>query len=81
MTGFPFSIGFFARFRRVRALRWMLVAAALAAVVAMPDSADAARRVAGPYDGVWTTVFATTRRVQRTKLVFGSPGGSALRSN
>jgi|ERR1700704_1958419 hypothetical protein len=61
MTGFPFSSAFFARFLRVRALQWMIVATALAAVVAIPDSADAARRVAGPYDGVWTTVFATTR--------------------
>ena len=61
MTEFPFSSALFARFLRVRALQWMIVATALAAVVAMPDSADAARRVAGPYDGVWTTVFATTR--------------------
>jgi hypothetical protein len=61
MTKAPFSIALFASSRRVRALQWMLVATALAAVVAMPDSADAARRVVGPYDGVWTTVFATTR--------------------
>ncbi|MEH2594926.1 hypothetical protein V1278_001839 [Bradyrhizobium sp. AZCC 1577] len=38
----------------------LFVAAALAAV-AIPDSASAARRVAGPYDGIWTTIFATTR--------------------
>ena len=31
------------------------------AVVVMPGTADAARRVGGPYDGTWTTVFATTR--------------------
>ena len=61
MTKAPFSIALFASSRRVRALQWMLVATALAAVVAMPDSADAARRVVGRYDGVWTTVFATTR--------------------
>ena len=61
MTKVPFSIALFASSRRVRALQWMLVATALAAVVAMPDSADAARRVVGRYDGVWTTVFATTR--------------------
>ena len=62
MTAFPFSIACFASFRRVRALRWMFEATTvLAAVVAMPDSADAARRIAGRYDGVWTTVFATTR--------------------
>jgi hypothetical protein len=58
MTLFPLSIGFFADFRRFRASRWMFAAAALA-VVAMPGTADAARR--GPYDGTWTTVFATTR--------------------
>lgn len=39
-------------------LRGFLVAAATAAV-AMPDIADA--RMAGPYDGVWNVVFATTR--------------------
>ena len=61
MTEFPFSSALFVRFLRVRASQWMIVATALAAVVAIPDSADAARRVAGPYDGVWTTVFATTR--------------------
>src|SRR4030088_705896 len=61
MTEFPFSSAFFARFLRVRALQWMIVATALAAVIAIPHSAHAARRVAGPYDGVWTTVFATTR--------------------
>jgi hypothetical protein len=54
MTIFPF----FANFRRLGASRWIAAAAALAAV-AMPGTADAARR--GPYDGTWTTVFATTR--------------------
>ena len=57
---FPTFSRFFAAFPRVRASRSLLAAAALAAV-AIPDAASAARRVAGPYDGVWTTVFATTR--------------------
>ena len=35
-----------------------LAAAAIAALV-LPGTADA--RVAGSYDGIWTTVFATTR--------------------
>ena len=57
---FPTFCRFFAALPRVRASRSLLAAAALA-VVAIPDAASAARRVAGPYDGVWTTVFATTR--------------------
>jgi len=47
----------FTDFRRVRALRWAVVAAALAAVAA-PGAADA--RV-GAYDGVWNVLFATQR--------------------
>ena len=58
MTIFPLSVAFFANFRRVRPSRWILATAALAAVT-MPAPADAARR--GSYDGIWTTVFATTR--------------------
>src|ERR1700694_3740342 len=54
---------FFADFGRMRALRWIFAAAVLAAVVAAPDAADAARRArivrAGAYDGVWNVVFAT----------------------
>jgi hypothetical protein len=60
MSIFSLSEAFSANSRRVRALQWMLVAAAVAAVAA-PGSADAARRFASPYDGIWTTVFATTR--------------------
>jgi hypothetical protein len=60
MSIFPMFSRFFASLPRVRASRSLLAVAALAAV-AMPDAASAARRVAGPYDGVWTTVFATTR--------------------
>jgi hypothetical protein len=56
-------MAFFADFRRARALRWIFAAAVLAAVVAAPDAADAARRArivrAGAYDGVWNVVFAT----------------------
>jgi hypothetical protein len=60
MSIFPMFSRFFASLPRVRASRSFLAVAAFAAV-AMPDAASAARRVAGPYDGVWTTVFATTR--------------------
>ena len=51
---------FFASLPRIHASRSLLAAAAIA-VVAMPGTADAARRVGGAYDGTWTTVFATTR--------------------
>jgi hypothetical protein len=47
-------------FPRLRALRWMFAAAAIAAVV-VPGAADAARRAPGAYDGTWNVVFATTR--------------------
>jgi hypothetical protein len=57
---FPTLSRLFASLPRVRGSKSLLAAAALAAV-AIPDAASAARRVAGPYDGVWTTVFATTR--------------------
>ena len=50
----------FASLPRVRASRFLVVAAAIA-VTALPGTADAARRFGGAYDGVWTTVFATTR--------------------
>jgi hypothetical protein len=49
----------FADFRRVHSLRWIFVAAALAAVSA-PPAADAAMRVRpGVYDGTWNVLFAT----------------------
>ena len=51
---------FFATLPRIRASRSLLAVAALAAV-AIPGTADAARRAGGAYDGTWTTVFATTR--------------------
>ena len=53
----------FAAFTSMRASRWLFAAAILAAV-AVPDTADAARRTrlvrAGAYDGVWNVAFATT---------------------
>jgi hypothetical protein len=56
-------ISYFAAFRRIRPLR-CLFAAAIVAAVAVPDTADAARRArivrAGAYDGVWNVAFATT---------------------
>jgi len=60
MSIFPIFSRFFASLPRVRASRSFLAVAALAAV-AIPDAASAAARVSGLYDGVWTTVFATTR--------------------
>jgi len=45
---------------RLRSLRWILAAAALAAVAA-PGAADARTVRPGGYDGVWNVVFATTR--------------------
>jgi hypothetical protein len=52
-------ISFLANFRGLRALRWMLTAAALAAIAA-PGAADArrARGVgSGAYDGTWNVMF------------------------
>src|SRR5262245_837695 len=43
---------------RIRASKSLFAAAALAAF-ALPGSADA--RIGRAYDGIWTTVFATTR--------------------
>ena len=45
---------------RLRMWRWIPVFAVLAAAGG-PDSADAAPRARGAYDGVWNVVFATTR--------------------
>jgi hypothetical protein len=61
MIRFQRSIARFNVFSGRRALRWLPVLAALAAVAA-PGSADAAtRRATGAYDGTWNVVFATTR--------------------
>jgi hypothetical protein len=63
MTSFDRSIARFTAFSSLRALRWLAVFAALAAGAA-PATADAAtrtRRAGGAYDGIWNTVFATTR--------------------
>jgi hypothetical protein len=57
MTPFPMISRHFAAPTRARASRFLLAAAAIA--LALPGTADA--RVAGVYDGTWTTVFATTR--------------------
>ena len=54
MTAFPMISRYFA----VRPSKSLFAVAALAAL-ALPGAADA--RVAGRYDGVWTTTFATTR--------------------
>ena len=40
-------------------MRWLPILAALAAI-AVPGTADAARRT-GAYDGTWNVIFATTR--------------------
>src|SRR5258708_32994250 len=65
MTSFDRSMTRFAAFSSLRALRWLAVFAVLAAAAA-PATADAATRtrraaVVGAYDGIWNTVFATTR--------------------
>jgi len=58
MTAFPMISRSFAAIPLVRAAKSLLALAALA-VLASTDAASA--RVAGAYDGTWTTVFATTR--------------------
>src|SRR5205809_2025565 len=60
MTKFPSFSSFLAFPGRVRALRFLLAAAAVTAFV-VPEAADAARARGWAYDGIWTTVFATTR--------------------
>jgi hypothetical protein len=56
-------IGFFADFRRMRALKWIFVAAVLVAVAA-PGTADARRAGRAPYaggghDGFWNVLIVT----------------------
>jgi hypothetical protein len=56
------SIAVFANFKPIHAVRWIFVAAALAAIAAPKtvDAAPAARMVrGGAYDGTWNVVFAT----------------------
>jgi len=61
MTEFPLLPGYFAAPLRVSSFR-SLFAAAVIAAFALPGTADAARyRSPGLYDGIWNTVFATTR--------------------
>jgi len=60
MTRFSRSIARLDALPSRRALRWLPVFAALAAV-AMPGGAEAATRRAGAYDGTWNVVFATKR--------------------
>ncbi len=63
MAHFHRSITRFAAFPRLRALRWLPVFAALAAMAA-PDVVEAAPRggkALRAYDGTWNVVFATTR--------------------
>jgi hypothetical protein len=58
------SIAPVADFRRLPALRWIFAAAALAAMLATPDTADAMRSKAvraSAYDGVWNVAFATRK--------------------
>ena len=57
MTTFPIVSRYFTTLPRIRA-KSLFAAGALAAF-ALPGSADA--RIAGAYNGTWTTVFATTR--------------------
>ena len=60
MTRSHQSIASVAVFAGLRALRWILAATTIAAVVA-PGAADAARRAPAAYDGTWNVVFATTQ--------------------
>jgi len=58
MTAFPMISRYFAPLPRLRASKSLFAVAALAAL-AISDATPA--RAVGPYDGTWTTVFATTR--------------------
>jgi len=57
MSAFPMISRYFTALPRLRAKS--LFAAAALASLALPGAADA--RGISPYDGTWTTVFATTR--------------------
>jgi hypothetical protein len=59
MTTFPMVSRYFTTLPRIRAKSLVAVAVAVVAAFALPGSADA--RIAGVYNGTWTTVFATTR--------------------
>jgi hypothetical protein len=60
MNAFPMISRFFVSLPRVRAKS--LFAAVALTTLALPGTADAARyRSVGPYDGIWSTTFATTR--------------------
>lgn len=58
MTVFPMVSRYFAILPRGRARKSLFAVSALAALM-LPGAADAG--AAGRYDGIWTTVFATTR--------------------
>ena len=61
MTSFRALARCFAARQRLRDPKRLIAIATLAAL-ATPGTAEAARyRGAGPYDGIWTTTFATTR--------------------
>ena len=64
MTKSAQPIANFYNFRRARALRWILAAAVLAAMVGAPDVADAARArraavMGGGYEGYWNVLIIT----------------------
>jgi hypothetical protein len=59
MAAFPKIFRYLAAFPRLSGPKRLCAAVALAAL-ALPVTADA-RGAAGRYDGIWTTVFATTR--------------------
>jgi hypothetical protein len=52
------SIALTAALPRLRALRWMILAATATATLAVPGVADAAPRM-GAYDGSWTVLIIT----------------------
>jgi hypothetical protein len=61
MSFFSRPFARFADFRRPREARWLLATALLAALVAAPGAADAARArraAGGNFDGTWNVVFA-----------------------
>jgi len=61
MTSFPAFSRYLAGCQGVRASSPLIAVATLAAL-ATPGTAEAARyRSVGPYDGIWTTTFMTTR--------------------
>jgi len=67
------ALGFFAAFRRPRALL-SIVAAAVVGALAVPGSGEARAARPGGYDGIWNVLIITQGRPLRRCLQLSVPG-------